>query len=53
MEADANFNPDELKQMQHYLELLWQDDVMIIAAAGNRGPEPMSISPISENGCCV
>lgn len=53
MEADANFNPDEWKQMHHYLEMLWQDDVMIIAAAGNRGPEPMSISPISENGCCV
>lgn len=53
MGADAKLDKEELKLMHHYFEQLWKDGMMIIAAAGNHGPEPMSISPISENGCCV
>ena len=39
--------------MYKYLEELWSAGVMIVGAAGNHGPEPMSISPIRENGCCL
>lgn len=53
MESEAKLNKDELLLMHEYLERLWQKGIIIIAAAGNRGPEPMSISPISENGSCV
>lgn len=53
MESEAKLNQDELLLMHQYLERLWQEGIMIVAAAGNRGPEPMSISPISENGSCV
>lgn len=53
MGADAKLDKEELKLMHQYFELLWKEGIMIIAAAGNHGPEPMSISPISENGCCV
>ena len=53
MGADAKLDKEELKLMHRYFEQLWQDGMMIVAAAGNHGPKPMSISPISENGCCV
>lgn len=53
MDAEAKLDKDELLLMHQYLERLWKAGIMIVAAAGNRGPEPMSISPISENGCCV
>ncbi len=53
MGADAKLKEEEWDLMHKYLEFLWSEGVMIVAAAGNRGPEPMSISPISEGGCCV
>lgn len=53
MGSEARLDEGELKLMHQYFEFLWQEEVMIVAAAGNHGPEPMSISPISENGCCV
>lgn len=53
MEAESKLDKNELLLMHQYFELLWKTDVMIVAAAGNRGPKPMSISPISENGSCV
>lgn len=53
MGADAKLDKEELLLMYKYLEVLWKAGVTIVAAAGNHGPEPMSISPISENGCCI
>lgn len=53
MGKDAKLDKKELKLMHKYFEGLWEDGVVIVAAAGNHGPEPMSISPISENGCCI
>lgn len=53
MGVDAKLDKEELLLMYKYLEELWSAGVMIVGAAGNHGPEPMSISPISENGCCL
>lgn len=53
MDSEAKLDKDELLLMHQYLEFLWREGIMIIAAAGNHGPGPMSISPISENGCCI
>lgn len=53
MGTDAKLDKEELKLMHEYFEYLWEGGVLIVAAAGNHGPKPMSISPISENGCCI
>lgn len=53
MGIDAKLDKEELKMMHEYFRRLWEDGVLIVAAAGNHGPDPMSISPISENGCCI
>ncbi len=53
MGIDAKLDKEELKLMHAYFQRLWEDGMLIVAAAGNHGPEPMSISPISENGCCI
>lgn len=53
MGKDAKLDKDELKLMHEYFDCLWKEGMLIVAAAGNHGPDPMSISPISENGCCI
>lgn len=53
MGTDAKLDKEELKLMHEYFEYLWEGGMLIVAAAGNHGPKPMSISPISENGCCI
>lgn len=51
--TDSSFKPDEVALLHKYLEYFWSSNVMIVAAAGNKGPEPMSISPISESVECI
>ena len=53
MEQTAALKPDEVALLHKYLEYFWSSNVMIVAAAGNKGPEPMSISPISESVGCI
>ncbi len=53
LDSDAMPEKEDLQLMHQYLEQLWREGMLVVAAAGNHGPEPMSISPISENGCCV
>jgi len=53
MEQGADLNPLELSVLMQFLDFFWKSDVLVIAAAGNKGPEPMSISPISESGGCI
>ena len=53
MEQTAALKPDEVALLHKYLEYFWSSNVMIVAAAGNKGPEPMSISPISESVECI
>lgn len=53
MDSRGDFDEEEGELLRYTLEELWNDGVMIVAAAGNRGPKPMSISPIGESGSCV
>ena len=53
MESEEKLNKEDLVLMQQYLDFLWKEGIMIVAAAGNHGPKPMSISPIGELGSCV
>lgn len=53
MEQTTNLDPEEVSYMQHFMEFLWKENVIIVAAAGNKGPGPMSISPIGEAGNCI
>lgn len=53
MDMENHLKKDELILLHKYLDLLWRENVLVVVAAGNKGPEPMSISPISDGGNCV
>lgn len=53
MEQTSALDRDEVAMLKRLLDFFWQNDVLVIAAAGNKGPGPMSISPISELGGCI
>lgn len=53
MEQSANLDRLEVSTLQQFLDFFWKSNVLVIAAAGNKGPAPMSISPISESGGCI
>ena len=44
---------EELSDISEQIDRLWNKDMVIIVAAGNKGPKPMSLSPISEFAECV
>lgn len=44
---------DELKIVRKIIDELWNKDILVIAAAGNKGPAPMSLSSIGETGNCI
>ena len=53
MESEENLNKDELALLRTYFEQLWMQNTTIIAAAGNKGPNPMTLSPLGECGSCI
>lgn len=53
MESEEHIDPKDWEQFKRYIELLWNMDMIVIAAAGNKGPNPMTLSPIGECGGCV
>ncbi len=53
MDSEENLNKDELRILKRYFRLLWEKGVIIVAAAGNKGPEPMTLSPIGECAGCI
>lgn len=53
MDDEEKLNQEELELLREYFEILWQQEVLIVAAAGNKGPNPMTLSPIGESGCCI
>ena len=53
MESEEGIDPEDWKQFQKYIRYLWDKNIMIVAAAGNKGPNPMTLSPIGECGGCV
>ena len=53
MDSEENLNQDELKLLRKYFELLWKENIIIVVAAGNKGPNPMTLSPLGECGSCI
>ena len=53
MESDENIDQGDWEQLRDNLQQLWNRNVIVVAAAGNKGPNPMTLSPIGECGGCV
>ena len=53
MESEDGIDPRDWEAFRKYMRYLWDRNIMIVAAAGNKGPNPMTLSPISECGACV
>lgn len=53
MESEDGIDPEDWEQFRKYIRYLWDNNIMIVAAAGNKGPNPMTLSPIGECGGCV
>jgi serine protease AprX len=53
IESEENIDANDWEEFKHQMELLWEKNVIIIAAAGNKGPSAMSLSPIGECGACI
>lgn len=53
MDSEENLNKEELLLLKRYFGLLWERGIVIVAAAGNKGPNPMTLSPIGECGTCI
>lgn len=50
----GNIQDKELeKELKRTIELLWKENILVIAAAGNGGPSPMSLSPIAQLNECI
>ncbi len=53
MDDEEKLNQEELELLREYFEELWRQEIIIVAAAGNKGPNPMTLSPIGESGSCI
>jgi serine protease AprX len=53
IESEDKIDQDDWDEFRHQMEVLWSKNVIIIAAAGNKGPSDMSLSPIGECGVCI
>lgn len=53
MESEDGIDPGDWEEFRKYIRYLWDRNIMIVAAAGNKGPNPMTLSPIGECGGCV
>jgi serine protease AprX len=53
IESEENIDPDDWAEFRGQMERLWEKNIIIIAAAGNKGPSDMSLSPIGECGVCI
>lgn len=53
MESDESIDKGEWALFRDYMELIWSSDIVIMAAAGNKGPNLMTLSPIGECASCI
>lgn len=53
MESDESIDKDEWQLFKTYMETIWASDILIVAAAGNKGPNLMTLSPIGECASCI
>ncbi len=47
------WKPEEYQQLLRMIELLWKENVIVVVAAGNRGPDSMSVSPLGVSAHCI
>lgn len=53
IDDEVHLDKRQLALLHKYMKELVAEDVVIVAAAGNSGPRPMSISPISDVESCI
>lgn len=53
MDVEEKLKKDELLLLKEYFDRFWAENTIVISAAGNKGPGPMTLSPISECGSCI
>ncbi len=53
MESEENIDKSDWSRFRECMQQLWNMNVVIVAAAGNKGPNPMTLSPIGECGVCI
>jgi serine protease AprX len=53
IESEDSIDSGDWAEFKGQLETLWDMGLIIVAAAGNRGPADMSLSPIGECGVCI
>ena len=53
MESDESIDKNEWASLRKYMENIWLAGIVIVAAAGNRGPNLMTLSPIGECASCI
>ena len=53
VDDEVNLDKNQLALLHKYMKELWKENVIIVAAAGNSGPKPMSISPIADAESCI
>lgn len=53
MESDDSVDKKEWETFRKYMNLIWESGIVIVAAAGNKGPNLMTLSPIGECASCI
>ena len=53
MGNEQPWKPEEYRQLLQMLDFLWQENVLVVVAAGNRGPNSMSVSPLGVSTKCI
>ena len=53
MESDDSVDEEEWKTFRKYMNFIWEMGITIVAAAGNKGPNLMTLSPIGECASCI
>lgn len=53
MESDDNIDREEWKIFRKYMSMIWSSGIAVVAAAGNKGPNLMTLSPIGECASCI
>ena len=53
MESDDSVDEEEWKTFRKYMNFIWETGITIVAAAGNKGPNLMTLSPIGECASCI
>jgi len=53
MESDDSIDQSEWAVFRKYMDTIWNLGIVIVAAAGNKGPNLMTLSPIGECASCI